>query len=358
MKKHIDHFFTSLINFVFFRPPPGMRLVTLGVMLLILLLAGFALSIGIPTENGRIDFVFDSSGGMSGIAFSLILLVALTLIGIGVVRLILDMLGEARRRVIAVELRGLRDTSGQPLSDAVPRRLKGRRESLLLDIRQGADGKIRSPTDALAIIQSLPHSLRQSEAGRERSDISFVAAGLASVPFSFLTGILLDDEGAIELMDWDRMSENWRELDEPDDGMRFETTGLDRLGDAQEAVLAVSLSYAVDKQAIAQTFPGMPVVELSLAVPTMTGHWSADKQAAWAAQFLDVARYLCGTKVRIVHLVLAAPNSVVLRFGRAYDKRNLPQLIVYQYENAQAAHYPWGVRMPVAGVAAPEIVSR
>ena len=83
-----------------------------------------------------------------------------------------------------------------------------------------------------------------------------------------------------------------------------------------------------------------------------------DKQLAWAAQFFDVARHFCGTNVRLVHLVLAAPNSVVLRFGRAYDKRNLPQIIVHQYENAQTPPYPWGVLMPVGGVTSSEIIRR
>jgi len=30
---------------------------------------------------------------------------------------------------------------------------------------------------------------------------------------------------------------------------------------------------------------------------------------------------------------LAAPNSVVFRLGRSYDKRNLPPVVVYQFEN-------------------------
>lgn len=358
MNRQANLFLDALRNFIFFRPSPGMRLITVGATLLVLLLAGFAMSVGIPTENGRFDFSFDSSGDVSSVAFSVILSVAVLLIAIGVIRLVLDMMGEARKRVIAIEIRGLRDTSGQPLSAAIPKRIKGRREQLPLDIRQGADGKVRSPEDALEIIQSLPHSLRHMESGVNRSDISRVAAGLASVPFSFLTGVLLDDEGAVELMDWDRTSDNWRELDEPDDGERFKIAGLDTVGDASEVVLAIALSYSVDKQAIAQTFPGIPVVEMTLSTQTTSGHWSATKQAAWATQFFDTARHFCGTKVNVIHLVLAAPNSVVLRFGRAYDKRNLPEVIVYQYENGHPARYPWGVRMPVAGVTNATIINR
>lgn len=359
MKTYFDQFWRGLLNYIFFRPSIGLTLIRLGVGLIILLLAGFAVSVGIPTENGRIALSFDSSAGLSGVAFTLVFALSATLVLSGLAWLFGEYLKENRKRVIAIELRGLRDTSGQPLSQAVPKRLKGHREQLLLDIRQGADGAIRSPNDALEVLKSLPHSLRSYERGRDRADISYVAAGLAPVPFSFLAGVLLDDEGAVELMDWDRNRDNWRELNEPDDGTdRLVVSGLDGVGNAQEVVLAVSLSYHVDRPAIAQTFIGLPIVELALPSPSTTAHWSADKQLAWAAQFFDVARHFCGTNVRLVHLVLAAPNSVVLRFGRAYDKRNLPQIIVHQYENAQTPPYPWGVLMPVGGVTSSEIIRR
>lgn len=359
MNKYFDQFWTAFLNYVFFRPNPGVKLIGLGVGLIVILLAGFAVSVGIPTKDGNFVFSFDSSGGVGAVVFAIILTLGIVLILAGLAWLFWEYLKENRKRVIAVELRGLRDTSGQPLSEAVPKRMQGHRELLLLDIRQGADGAIRSPEDALVVLQSLPHSLRHYERGRDRADISYVAAGLASVPFSFLAGVLLDDESAIELMDWDRNRDNWRELSEPDDGEdRLVVTGLDRVGSEQEVVVAVSLSYPVDKPAIAQTFPGMPVIELALSAPSATAHWSGDKQSAWAAQFFDVARHLCGTDVRLIHLVLAAPNSVVLRLGRAYDKRNLPKLVVHQYESAQTPPYPWGVLMPVSGVANPEIVRR
>lgn len=359
MKKYFDPFWAAFLNYIFFRPNPGVKLIALGVGLIVILLAGFAITVGIPTKEGDFVFSFDSSGGVSAPVFAIILMLGIALICGGAAWLVREAYRESRKRVIAVELRGLRDTSGQPLSESVPKRIKGQRELLLLDIRQGADGAIRSPDDALVVLQSLPHSLRHYERGRDRADISYVAAGLASVPFSFLAGVLFDDESAIEIMDWDRQRDNWRELDEADDGNeRLVVSGLDSVGNAQEVVVAVSLSYPVDKPAIAQTFPGMPVVDLALPTPSATAHWSADRQSAWAAQFFDLARHFCGTNVKMIHLALAAPNSVVLRFGRTYDKRNLPKLVVHQYESAQTPPYPWGVLMPVSGVTNPEIVRR
>ena len=44
-----------------------------------------------------------------------------------------------------------------------------------------------------------------------------------------------------------------------------------------------------------------------------------------------------------IHLILASQNSVAFRFGQAYDRRNLPQITIYQYEKDRKTPYPWGV---------------
>lgn len=348
MKKHFDHFVTSLIDFIFRRPLPGMRLIKWGVLLILATFAGFALTVGIPTENGKIDISFNSGAGVPAIVLALVLTLGSLMIVGGAAWIIFDLRSEGRKQVLAIELRGLRDTSGQPLSAAVPPWIAGRRVPLVLDIRQGGDGTLSLPEQALAKIESLPHMIHQSVAGRDRRDSNLVAGGMAAVPFAFLMGVLLDDEDRVTLLDWDRAREDWRTLDELDDGERLVLTGMETVGDAREVVVAVSISYPEDRAAIAHRFPGLPVVRLGLPAPAVDHHWSAAKQAAWAQQFFDVARQLCATNVRHIHLVLVAPASVVINFGRSYDKRNLPALTVHQYENGSPATYPWGVAMPVA----------
>lgn len=61
---------------------------------------------------------------------------------------------------------------------------------------------------------------------------------------------------------------------------------------------------------------------------------------------------LKGRGVQKVHLFFAGANSLVLRFGSVYDKRNLPALTVYQYESST---FTWGVNMPVAGRDRPSV---
>lgn len=88
---------------------------------------------------------------------------------------------------------------------------------------------------------------------------------------------------------------------------------------------------------------------MSLPELSIDGHWSESKQIALADKFFSVMREMSGASVKRVNLILAAPNSIVIRFGQIYDKRNLPPITVWQYEKGQTPAYPWGVDMPVAG---------
>ncbi|WP_448549844.1 SAVED domain-containing protein, partial [Xanthomonas translucens] len=82
--------------------------------------------------------------------------------------------------------------------------------------------------------------VHQAQKGNERSDLTTVYGGLTAVPLTFLTGLLLDDEGDIVVMDWDRVASRWRLLDGQDDASRFEITGMEQAGAQREVVLAIS----------------------------------------------------------------------------------------------------------------------
>ena len=310
----------------------------------------------VPTRSGLFQFSFDMNQGTPACVLFVCLILTVILIAVGLVLIIIEERRLGKKRAVAIELRGLRDTSGDPLKDKIPRNILGRREQILVNIRR-SDGRILDPEDALQQIVHLPTSIAHFEAGADRSDLAYIAGGFAPVPFSFLMGVLLDDESGVTLMDWDRNCGYWRSLDGQDDGDRFSVSGMDQADQAEEIVLSVSVSYKTNVPGITQAFVGQPIVSMALSKLATDGHWSEAKQAALAQQFFDTMRALDGTNVKHVNLVLAAPNSIVIRFGRIYDMRNLPQLTVWQYEKGQIPSYPWGVRMPVAGSKA-EIVRR
>jgi hypothetical protein len=262
----------------------------------------------------------------------------------------------SRKKVFVIEGRGLRDDDGSSLSSAVLDRFVGTPIDFMLDLRQRKDGAIVEPEELLPPIVAMKTWLHQAQKGNNRSDLTTVYGGLTAVPLTFLTGLLLDDEGDIVVMDWDRVTSRWRTLDEKDDALRFEIGDINDIGVAKEVVLAISASYLVKSDDLATTF-SLPIVRMSL--PNLqSSHWSQAKQSALADQFLGVLKQLDARGVEHIHLVLAAQNSVVFNLARRYDKRNLPKVTVYQFERAQECRYPWGVEMPVAGASAAVLVRR
>jgi hypothetical protein len=115
-------------------------------------------------------------------------------------------------------------------------------------------------------------------------------------------------------------------------------------------VLVISVSYRIDLDGAQRFRPGFPAIHLELVDGNPDCHWSIDKQCALARQFLETVIALGNRGVKRIHLFLAAQNSIVFRFGRLYDQRNLPDVIVYQYERRREPPYPWGILMPVGKI--------
>ncbi|MCG7522759.1 SAVED domain-containing protein [Ruegeria sp. Ofav3-42] len=77
---------------------------------------------------------------------------------------------------------------------------------------------------------------------------------MTPVPYTFLTGVLLDGESSIVIYDRDRSQEAWRKIEGEDDGARFVVDGLDAISDAPEVILAITFSYPVIDEDLATTF--------------------------------------------------------------------------------------------------------
>ncbi|GAA3075767.1 hypothetical protein GCM10010520_23580 [Rhizobium viscosum] len=259
-----------------------------------------------------------------------------------------------RKKVVVVEGRGLREDDGSPLAAAVSSDIVGHRIPVVLDLRQRRDGVIIEPAELLPEVDATRRVVQQHAKQNDRQDVTLVYGGLTPVPMTFLTGVAFDDEGSIVVMDWDRTREAWRSLDGHDDGQRFLLEGFDAIANISEVVLAISASYLVRSENIATTFD-LPVVRMSL--PDLnSSHWSQTKQNALAQQLFEAAKLLEAKSVKTIHLLLAAQNSVVFNLGRRYDKRNLPGIVVYQYEANSTKKFPWGIRMPIGGETSPSIV--
>ncbi len=262
------------------------------------------------------------------------------------------------RQVTVVEVRGLRDVVTDSLEIAVRKVLRGQVIPLSIDLRQGLlDGEIVDPAASLIQLEVLPVQLAQRKSTASSGESVVVYGGLAPVPMTFLTGMLIDDEGSVIVFDWDRHRGRWRLLDAADDDQRFERKGMESIADGTaEVALAVSVSYRVRVDVVKGKVPGLPVVELSLPEVSSDRHWSEGKQIALGTQFFETAKALAGLGVERIHLFLGAPNSMVFKFGQLYDRRTLRALVVYQYDQRDASSYPWAVAMPASGQTRGELV--
>ncbi len=353
------HFVRSLIDWAFRRRSSALLILRSGLGCIVLAFgAGWALDVSIPFRDDQVDISFDSVDGTPIWLVYVAGILGLCLTGFGLVLYRAEQRRLTRKKVVVVEARGLRNTGGTSLIEAIPTVLEGYRDHVLIDMRQRIkDGEIVEPEAALDDLISLPSDLKRREAGFDRSDLTFVYGGLAPVPFTFLTGVLIDDECEVFIFDWDRHMEAWRELDGLDDGNRFKCSGLDNVPDnTGDVALAVSVSYRVNEDDVRTKVSKIPIVALMLEDSSPDCHWSEDKQRALGKQFLETVIGLGNRGVRRIHLFLAAQNSVTFRFGRLYDKRNLPEVAVYQYQKSATPPYPWGVLMPVCGIDRPTIM--
>lgn len=302
---------------------------------------------------GVVDtFKFSTGGGEAGLVQSAIAWVMLVGAIIGIGMTVHAYRKEAKeadaKRVVVVELRGLVDTSDHPLIKAVPKSINGLKVDALVDVRQLLTGVTPNVPAALQELAHIQRHLRQVRGDTARADVQVVAGGIMPVPLLFYTGVLLDDEGHAVLMDWERTAKVWKPLADTDDGTRFLISGAGSASSAREVVLAVSASYMVEMKDVKATFPELPLVHMERQGLTVNSSWSEENQRELTQQFLQMLGALANQGVELVHLILAAPASLSIRFGMAYDVRNMPNLRCYQWNRNQIPPYEWSVEMPTS----------
>lgn len=324
-------------------------------------LLGAGTVIIVASLGAQVDLVVDQTGfqvtfggggfdllGLIGLGLGIVLFLA------GVCWALIDQravsVRNAKQTTIVVESRGLRDENGVSLESFVKKATKGQVQELLVDIRPHMrDGQVENAQAAADEVLRLPGDLRRRRGLKDRDDVSIAYGGLTPVPFTFLMGVLLDDEGPVGVYDWDRSNETWRPLEDADDGHRFLRSWNPPEGPTDSVVLAISCSYPILDANLALAFPGVPVMSLKLQGPTTEAHWSAEKQTALVMDVLEAAKLLEGAGVRTIHLVIAAPNSLVFQIGTKWDRRNIPRATVYQFERNDELRYPWGLQLPGLG---------
>lgn len=359
MKDFLTEFLKKAVDWLFRVRTLGAQLLKAGVTLLVIVLAAdyagkFAFS------YGELKLNVEGSAGNDLPAYIVFIAAAIALVMVvsGIVLIWRDEQRERRKLLIIVEVRGLHNGPASPAKDAIKPAFRGQRAEILVDFRPQQAGELVNPYLMLDRVRGMMLQLTSAITGRDPSDVSLTAGGLAAVPGMFLIGMRLEDEARVERYDWNRDISDWKMIDGIDDGNRPTPMSLPAIPPAQrEAVLAVSASYAVDEAAVGITFPGLPIARLAAAKMQTNAFWSESAQQAFAQEFRNVIQKLGEQNIKRIHLVLAAPASLTLRLGANYDERNHPELVVYQYEKSSAPPYPWGVLLPNHGSIEPTILT-
>lgn len=326
--------------------------------------AGFAfIFLSLPT-GPLVEFLLSYEGVSAGLKLetteSLPSIIRYFFLGFGGILIIyglfihrkhLKKIGEetSRKRVVIIEHRGLTVPINISVKDAVPIDYIGRREAILIDQTPFVDGnnKVAYPDRSLKEVTSIREKVDDRIKEVDKDDVIIVYGGIASVPFTFLTGYLIDDDNKVSVFDWDRVKGSWRAISSCNRHKEAKVTGLAEAKDAEEIVVALSVSYAVDLDAISRCFPDLPLVHMDTEDHQPNNHWDKDQQDKWVEQFIGIIRSL--GHIKKIHLIIAAQNSVAFQLGRSYDRRNCPDLLVYQYERDEEYAYPWAVEVPRKG---------
>lgn len=357
MNNEILKLFQQIVAWITRKRIIGIQIMKLGVPLLLPKFSLYAIAVYINTENVKITTFLNNPCTQLIENLTFIIGMGLILVGLGLT--IHDYFSikkaNSKRRVICVEFIGMIDTTGTPLKEYVPTDKSITRFPITIDIRPEIKLNTREGlSQALDKLSRLKSRLDENYQDLDRTDIEIYVGGIMPVSLLFYAGVLLDDQYSINLMDWNRSLERWRVLDGNDDGERFAVRGLSNELSI-EVVLNISVSYQVNKSAIQTCFPGLDLIELSLASPKANNLFSDTKQAALAQQFLDILSELTNRNVEHIHLVLAAPSSFCLRLGRHYDPKNHPRLTIYEYDKGKSHAYAWGITMPTYGNVLPKV---
>lgn len=363
LMKRLFHIFAERFVDWLFRPRTlAVGLLKYGCMLAALAFAAdFLVQINYRKSTEHLSFSFGTGQGLPQwaslgvLALGAICVVMALLMAAS--RSLADIKNEKRRLLIVIELRGLADGPDTP-ADEIFKDFNGRTQLIRVDFRPAVEGDPVSAELAVSKVCDIKSTVALIAAGRDSRDVSLALGGLAAVPVLFLAGFLVDDENSLTLFDWNRQLLTWQRLNGPDDGERLESLiNASMATQSIEAVLAVSISYQIDLAALAVSFNrDIPIYQLNASTVKIDRTLSEVKHQACASAFSNAVQSLMSRGVTRIHLVLAAPASLSILIGSVYDRRLMPELIVYQYERSANPPYPWGIQMPTHGQVSPLVV--
>lgn len=328
---------------------PGSAAISAGLFILVLLLsANYAAKIGVNLVWLKVDATA-STQSPSPAWESALLGLATFLIVSGMAWLFYcahrqskrDDEENERKVVFCVQFDAYNEIIPALLSAEVPTEIKGKRIQILLHKRDALVGGY-GVEDVAHEVMYIKNTLLQHAAGLNLGDISVCAGGMAPVPLLFMLGNVLEDDRKINWAEWERKIGKWLWSS---DGIPVQTWSMPTLDAIQtsDVVLRSGITYPIAAQDVSKAFPNHHVVVWEPKENLFQVVFDEASCIAICDEFKNLMRQLSSKGVKRVHFLLACSTALTMRLGSVLDPRNMPDVIVYQYEKNSDLVYVWGL---------------
>lgn len=250
-----------------------------------------------------------------------------------------------RKVALVVQIDAYSNVIPTPLISSLPMETKGSHISIFIKKRDALIGG-NNLQDVANDIINIERTLNQHAGGLDLADINIYAGGLAPMPFLFLLGNVLEDERPIHWAEWNREESRWAWSCE---GESIHSWGLPDTKNltSDEVVLKSGITYPISDGDISTAFPNLSIVKWEPSDKIF--QLIVDEQSCnkICNEFKLLMLRLKGQGVSRVHFLLACSSALTMRLGSVLDPRNMPEVIVYQYEKNSEFIYTWGLSVKV-----------
>lgn len=251
-----------------------------------------------------------------------------------------------RKVALVVQIDAYSNVIPTPLKSSLPKEIKGKPISIVIEKRDALIGG-NNLQDVADDIINIERALNQHAGGHDLADISICAGGLAPVPFLFLLGNVLEDERPIHWAEWDRKVSRWAWSSDGESVHSWSMLTNAANITSSEVVLKSGITYPISDSDISTAFPNLSVVEWEPSDKAFQRIVDEQGCNEICNEFKSLLLQLKSQSVQRVHFLLACSSALTMRLGSVLDPRNMPEVIVYQYERNSDLIYTWGIGVKV-----------
>jgi hypothetical protein len=153
---------------------------------------------------------------------------------------------------------------------------------------------------------------------------------------------VLEDDRPVSWAEWERKSCKWLWSKDGKPVSTWEIPTLDSI-QTDEVVLQSGITYPIAVEDVSKAFPDTNVVIWEPKEKLFQLILDEASCIEICDEFKKLMRQLSSKGVKRVHFLLACSTALTMRLGSVLDTRNMPDVIVYQYEKSSEQIYIWGL---------------